>query len=56
MAESIYDYALRVQDRRNGLAPAPQQRDVILEVLAEVDLPAEPRQRLLQALREKGVI
>lgn len=54
MAESIYDYALRVQDRRNGLAPA--HRDAILEVLAEVDLPAEQRQRLLQALRGRGVI
>ena len=54
MAESIYDYALRVQDRRNGLAPA--HRDVILEVLAEVDLPAEQRHRLLQVFREKGVI
>ena len=60
MAESIIEYACRVQDKRNGLDPdvlegRRQAREVLLEVLAEVDLPAEARQRLLAALRRRGV-
>ena len=60
MAESIIDYAIRAQDRRNGLDTdvlegRRQAREVLLEVLAEVDLPAEARQRLLAALRRRGV-
>ena len=60
MAESIIDYAMRAQDRRNGLDPDAlegrrQAREVLLEVLAEVDIPAESRRRLLAALRRRGV-
>ena len=58
MAESIIDYAMRAQDRRNGLDPDAlegrrQAREVLLEVLAEVDIPAESRRRLLAALRRR---
>ena len=58
MAESIIDYAMRAQDRRNGLDPDAlegrrQAREVLLEVLAEVDIPAESRRRLLAALRRE---
>jgi hypothetical protein len=58
MAESIIDYAMRAQDRRNGLDPdvlegRRQAREVLLEVLAEVELPAESRRRLLAALRRR---
>ena len=60
MAESIIEYACRVQDKRNGLDPDAlegrrQAREVLLEVLAEVDIPAESRRRLLAALRRRGV-
>ena len=60
MAESIIEYSCRVQDKRNGLDPdvlegRRQAREVLLEVLAEVDLPAEARHRLLAALRRRGV-
>jgi len=60
MAESIIDYACRVQDKRNGLDPdvlegRRQAREVLLEVLAEVDMPADARQRLLAALRRRKV-
>ena len=60
MSESIIDYAMRAQDRRNGLDPDAlegrrQAREVLLEVLAAVDLPAEARHRLLAALRRRGV-
>ena len=60
MAESIIDYAMRAQDRRNGLDPDAlegrrQAREMLLEVLAEVDMPADARQRLLAALRRRGV-
>ena len=58
MSESIIDYAMRAQDRRNGLDPDAlegrrQAREVLLEVLAEVDLPADARRRLLAALRRR---
>ena len=58
MSESIIDYAMRAQDRRNGLDPDAlegrrQAREVLLEVLAEVDIPAESRRRLLAALRRR---
>ena len=58
MAESIIDYAMRAHDRRNGLDPdvlegRRQAREVLLEVLAEVDIPAESRRRLLAALRRE---
>ena len=60
MAETIIDYAMRAQDRRNGLDPDAlegrrQAREVLLEVLAEVDIPAESRRRLLAALRRREV-
>jgi len=60
MAESIIDYACRVQDKRNGLDPdvlegRRQAREVLLEVLAEVDMPADARQRLLAELRRRKV-
>jgi hypothetical protein len=61
MAESIIDYACRVQDKRNGLDPdvvegRRQAREVILEVLAEVDLDPDARQRVMEALRRRKVI
>jgi hypothetical protein len=60
VTENVIDYAMRAQDRRNGLDPdvlegRRQAREVLLEVLAEVDLPAEARHRLLAALRRRGV-
>ena len=60
MSETIIDYAMRAQDRRNGLDPDAlegrrQAREVLLEVLAEVDIPAESRRRLLAALRRREV-
>ena len=60
MAENVIAYACRVQDKRNGLDPDAlegrrQAREVLLEVLAEVDLPADARRRLLAALRRRGV-
>jgi hypothetical protein len=60
MAESIIEYACRVQDKRNGLDPDAlegrrQARELLLEVLAEIDLPADARQRLLAALRRRKV-
>jgi hypothetical protein len=61
MPESIIDYACRVQDKRNGLDPdvvegRRQAREVILEVLAEVDLDPDARQRVMEALRRRKVI
>jgi hypothetical protein len=61
MAESIVQYACRVQDKRNGLDPdvvegRRQAREVILEVLAEVDLDPDARQRVMEALRRRKVI
>ena len=61
MAESIIDYACRVQDKRNGLDPdvvegRRQAREVILEVLAEVDLDPDARRRVMEALRRRKVI
>jgi len=61
MAESIIDYACRVQDKRNGLDPdvvegRRQSREVILEVLAEVDLDPDARRRVMDALRRRKVI
>jgi len=60
MAESIIDYAMRAQDKRNGLDPDAlegrrQAREMLLEVLAEVDMPADARQRLLAELRRRKV-
>ena len=49
--ENILAYSMRVQDSRNGLA---QSRDAVLEALAEVDMDANTRQRLLAALSEKA--
>ena len=51
MAESIIEYACRVQDKRNGLDPdvvegRRQVLEVVLEVLAEVVMPADARQIL----------
>lgn len=56
MSENVIDYAMR----RNGLDPdvlegRRQAREVVLEVLAEVDIPADARQRLLAALRRRKV-
>ena len=61
MAESIIEYACRVQDKRNGLDPdvvegRRQAREVILEVLAEVDLDPDARRRVMEALRRRKVI
>jgi hypothetical protein len=61
MAESIVQYACRVQDKRNGLDPdvvegRRQAREVILEVLAEVDLDPDARQRVMDVLRRRKVI
>jgi len=61
MAESIVQYACRVQDKRNGLDPdvvegRRQAREVILEVLAEVDLDPDARRRVMKALRRRKVI
>lgn len=61
MAESIVQYACRVQDKRHGLDPdvvegRRQAREVILEVLAEVDLDPDARQRVMEALRRRKVI
>jgi hypothetical protein len=61
MAESVIDYACRVQDKRNGLDPdvvegRRQAREVILEVLAEVDLDPDARRRVMEALRRRKVI
>jgi hypothetical protein len=61
MAESIIDYACRVQDKRNGLDPDAlegrrQAREMLLEVLAEVDLAPDARQRVMDALRRRKVI
>jgi len=50
MPESIIDYACRVQDKRN------QVREVVLEVLAEVDLEPDARRRVMEALRQRKVI
>ena len=62
MAESIIEYACRVQDKRNGLDPDAlegrrQARELLLEVLAEIDLPAcwPAGTFLLAALRRRGV-
>jgi hypothetical protein len=61
MAESVIDYACRVQDKHNGLDPdvvegRRQAREVILEVLAEVDLDPDARRRVMEALRRRKVI
>jgi hypothetical protein len=61
MSESIIDYACRVQDKRNGLDPdvvegRRQAREVVLEVLAEVDLDPAVRRRVMEALRQRKVI
>jgi len=50
MAESIIEYACRVQDKRN------QAREVVLEVLAEVDLEPDARRQVIEALRRAKVI
>jgi hypothetical protein len=60
VTESVIAYACRVQDNRNGLDPDAiegrrQARELLLEVLAEIDLPADARQRLLAALRRRKV-
>ena len=59
--QSVITYACRVQDKRNGLDPdvvegRRQAREVILEVLAEVDLAPDARQRVMEALRRRKVI
>jgi hypothetical protein len=61
VTENVIDYAMREQDRRNGLDPDAlegrrQAREVLLEVLAEVDMPADARQRVMEALRRRKVI
>jgi len=61
MPESIIDYACRVQDKLNGLDPDAiegrrQAREMVLEVLAEVDLEPDARRRVLDALRRAKVI
>ena len=61
MTENVIAYACRVQDKRNGLDPDAlegrrQAREVLLEVLAEVDMPADARQRVMEALRRRKVI
>ena len=61
MAENVIDAALRIGDaKRNGLNPDAlegrrQARELVLEILAEIDLPADARQRLLAALRRRKV-
>ena len=50
MPESIIDYAMRVQDKRN------QAREMVLEVLAEADLEPDARRRVMEALRRAKVI
>ena len=59
MAETVLQYALRLQ--RNGLDPDVaeghrQAREAVLAVLAEVDLQPDERRRVLQALRDRGVL
>lgn len=61
MAETVLQYAMRAQDRRNGLDPDVaeghrQAREAVLAVLAEVDLQPDERRRVLQALRDRGVL
>lgn len=61
MPETVIDYALRVMDQRNGLDPdviegRRQAREAVLAVLAEVDLEPDQRRRVLQALRDRGVL
>jgi hypothetical protein len=61
MTSIVIDYACRVQDKRNGLDPdvvegRRQAREVILEVLAEVDLDPDARRRVMEALRRRKVI
>jgi len=54
MPESILEYALRVQDVRNGIT---QPRDAaILKAVCSVDLNPERRQQLLDALHREGVL
>ena len=59
MAETVLQYALRLQ--RNGLDPdviegRRRVREAVLAVLAEVDLEPDQRRRVLQALRDRGVL
>jgi hypothetical protein len=53
MPESVIEYACRTLDEKEGRR---QAREVVLEVLAEIDLPADDRRRLLSKLREAGAI
>ena len=54
MPETILDYAMRVQDARNGIAQP--NGAAIISAVRSVDMDANTRRRLLAALREKGVI
>jgi len=61
MTENVIAAAIRAIDKRHGLDPAAlegrrQAREVILEVLAEVDLDPAARQRVMDVLRRRKVI
>lgn len=56
MAESIIDYACRVQDIRNGLEGRHQTREVVLQAIAEVDLTLQQRRALIERLQAAGVV
>ena len=54
MAENILEAADRLIEAR--LEGKRRAREAVLEAIAEVDLPADARARLLAAMRERKVI
>lgn len=48
---NVIDYAMRAQDRRNGISAQK-----LLQVIAEVDLTAEQRRALIERLQAAGVL
>lgn len=45
-----------IDDALNRLDAKREVKLIVLEALAEVDLPTDARQRLLEALRKRGVL
>jgi hypothetical protein len=56
MPESIIDYAMRVQDRRNGVTTEPNATIESLVILAESDLPVAERRQMIAKWRELRLI
>ena len=53
MPETVLQYAIRTQDARNGARPSDA---AILKAVCSVDMDANTRRQLLDALRREGAL